>query len=52
MNSITDQPILSISEDLLKVEKYSQALSTFIGNSETPITIGLQGGNGAQERPH
>lgn len=43
MNSITDQPILSISEDLLKVEKYSQALSTFIGNSETPITIGLQG---------
>lgn len=43
MNSITDQPILSSSEDLLKVEKYSQALSNFIGNSETPITIGLQG---------
>ena len=43
MNSITDQPILSSSEDLLKVEKYSQALSNFIANSETPITIGLQG---------
>ena len=43
MNSITDQPILSSSEDLLKVEKYSQALSNFIANSETQITIGLQG---------
>ncbi len=43
MGSITDKPISSISEDLLEVEKYSQALSSFIISSDTPITIGLQG---------
>ncbi len=43
MSSITDKPISSNSEDLLKVEKYSEALSKFISNSSTPITIGLQG---------
>ena len=43
MKSITDQPIKSITEDLLKVERYSKALSLFIEESETPITIGLQG---------
>ncbi|MBT3417141.1 MAG: hypothetical protein HN427_00025 [Flavobacteriales bacterium] len=43
MSSITDKPISFLSEDLLKVEKYSIALSNFIGRSKTPITIGLQG---------
>ena len=43
MSSITDKPISSQSEDLLKVEKYSIALSNFIVKSKTPITIGLQG---------
>ena len=43
MSSITDKPISFLSEDLLKVHKYSNALSNFISNSETPITIGLQG---------
>ena len=43
MGSITDKPISSKSEDLLEVEKYSRALSNFIGSSDTPITIGLQG---------
>ena len=43
MSSITDKPISSQSEDLLKVEKYSIALSNFIMKSKTPITIGLQG---------
>jgi|TARA_B110000967_G_C18867179_1_gene553315 hypothetical protein len=43
MSSITDKPISFKSEDLLKVEKYSFALSNFIVNSKTPITIGLQG---------
>ena len=43
MSSITDKPISSQNEDLLKVEKYSFALSNFIVNSKTPITIGLQG---------
>lgn len=43
MSSITDKPISKKADDLLKVEKYSQALSKFIINSDTPITIGLQG---------
>lgn len=43
MSSITDKPIDKKVDDLLKVEKYSQALSNFITRSDTPITIGLQG---------
>ena len=43
MSSITDKPINHKQDDLLKVEKYSQALSNFITRSDTPITIGLQG---------
>ncbi len=43
MSSITDKPITKLKEDLLKVEKYSLALSNFIVRSDTPITIGLQG---------
>jgi len=43
MSSITDKPISLKSEDLLKVEKYSLALSNFITRSDTPITVGLQG---------
>ena len=41
MKSITDQLIKTITEDLLKVERYSKALSLFIEESDTPITIGL-----------
>lgn len=43
MSSITDKPISLLQEDLLKVEKYSTALSNFIQRSDTPITIRLQG---------
>lgn len=43
MASITDKPIVGISEDLLEVKKYSDALSNFIITSDTPITVGLQG---------
>ena len=43
MSSITDKPINHKQDDLLKVEKYSQALSNFITRSDTPITVGLQG---------
>ncbi|MEN8913912.1 MAG: P-loop NTPase fold protein [Polaribacter sp.] len=43
MSSITDKPISFKSEDLLNVEKYSTALSNFIIQSDTPITVGLQG---------
>jgi hypothetical protein len=40
MSSITDKPIFLLQEDLLKVEKYSTALSNFIKRSDTPITLG------------
>ena len=43
MKSITDKPIDKLEDDLLKVERYSIALSNFIKSSDTPITIGLQG---------
>lgn len=41
--SIKDKPILASQEDLLNINKYAQALVHFILNSDTPITIGLQG---------
>ncbi len=43
MGSITDKPITKLEEDLLKVKSYAKALHNFIVNSDTPITIGLQG---------
>lgn len=43
MSSITDIPIRRLEQDLLKLEKYSSALSRFILQSDTPITVGLQG---------
>lgn len=42
-SNIVDKAISTRSEDLLNIEKYSLALSNFISNSDTPITIGLQG---------
>lgn len=42
-SNIVDRAISSSAEDLLNIEKYSLALSNFISNSDTPVTIGLQG---------
>ena len=41
--SIKDRPIEKVSDDQLKVTRYANALVNFILNSDTPITIGLQG---------
>jgi predicted KAP-like P-loop ATPase len=41
--SIKDQPIFKKEEDKLKISRYIDALSMFIQESDTPITIGLQG---------
>lgn len=41
--SIKDRPIQKATEDQLKVSRYADALVSFIMNSDTPITIGLQG---------
>lgn len=43
MSSITDLPISNLEEDLLRIKKYATALSDFILQSDTPITVGLQG---------
>ena len=43
MASITDKPIAKLEQDSLNIQKYSNSLSKFIKNSDTPITIGLQG---------
>ena len=43
IRSITDQPIRNVKSDLLESEKYANALSSFILESDTPLTIGMQG---------
>ncbi len=43
MASITDKPIARLEQDSLNIQKYANSLSKFISNSDTPITIGLQG---------
>ena len=43
MASITDKPITKLEEDSLNIQKYANSLSKFIRNSDTPITVGLQG---------
>lgn len=41
--SITDIPIRISEENLLGIEHYAKALSNFIVESATPLTIGMQG---------
>ena len=41
--SITDKPIKSIDENLLGIENYATALTEFVLESATPLTIGMQG---------
>lgn len=43
---ISDLPIFSSEKDLFQVQPYIEALSNFIRQCETPITIALQGGWG------
>lgn len=41
--SITDKPISRIADDRLQSKRYAETLSTFIQESDTPLTVGLQG---------
>ena len=43
ISSINDKPISRIDDDRLKISSYVDALSSFIIEGETPLTIGLQG---------
>jgi hypothetical protein len=42
-SSITDRPISRSKENFLGIENYATALSEFILESSTPLTIGMQG---------
>lgn len=42
-SSITDKPIQSTQDDKLRSKRYALALSDFIADSDTPMTVGLQG---------
>ena len=44
---IVDEPLAKRGEDSLKIKKYSNALVSFIKNSMTPMTIGIQGSWGS-----
>lgn len=41
--SIIDQPRSGLEPDLFDIDGYQRALSKFIRNADTPITIALQG---------
>ena len=43
ITSVIDLPLTRAESDLLQVDDYRKALSRFINNSETPITIAIQG---------
>ena len=44
---IVDEPLEKRGKDSLKIKKYSNALVSFIKNSMTPMTIGIQGSWGS-----
>lgn len=41
--SITDTPISTLHDDKLNANRYAKALAAFVQNSDTPLTVGLQG---------
>lgn len=40
---IVDEPILGQSQDWLEIKKHADALVSFIKETDTPMTIGVQG---------
>lgn len=44
---LTDKPLQSEDDDNLKAAEYANALTQFIENADTPVTIGIQGGWGS-----
>lgn len=42
-SSITDKPISSHKQDKLNTKRYAETLANFIQQSDTPLTVGLQG---------
>lgn len=44
--ALSDRPILDTSDDALQNNRYATALSSFVEDSDTPLTVGIQGGWG------
>lgn len=44
---LTDKPLDDMLDDKLNSSQYAQALSKFILNADTPVTLGIQGGWGS-----
>ena len=44
--ALSDRPVSDATEDSLKADSYAEALAQFIRRSDTPLTIGIQGGWG------
>lgn len=44
---LTDKPLDNMLNDKLNSSQYAQALSKFILNADTPVTLGIQGGWGS-----
>ena len=44
--ALSDRPVLNTNDDALRNNRYATALSSFIEDSDTPLTVGIQGGWG------
>lgn len=44
--ALSDRPVLDTSDDALQNNRYATALASFVENSDTPLTVGIQGGWG------
>lgn len=44
---LTDKPLQCVEDDQLRTSDYAKALTQFIKNADTPVTIGIQGGWGS-----
>ena len=44
--ALSDRPVLDTDDDALRNNRYATALSSFVEDSDTPLTVGIQGGWG------
>lgn len=44
--ALSDRPVLDMNDDALQNNRYAAALASFVENSDTPLTVGIQGGWG------
>lgn len=44
--ALSDRPVVDMNDDALRNNRYAAALSSFVEDSDTPLTVGIQGGWG------